>query len=143
MTDVVVEKILTEQFLSIGAPYIREKKVDGETVYENVSLPNRSFERPLGMWFEVWFIPGNPNQVEIGTSGRSRWTGIMQINICYPKGAGTDGPDMVFDAISKAFVRSDIVGGVRIKSVRRSSARIADDYYSVPVSVSWEADLDR
>lgn len=139
MTDVIVEKTLIKAFLSIHPPLARKNK-DG---YENVSFPNSTFTRPNGMWYEVAFLNNAPNQVELGTFGRSRWTGIMQISICYPKGIGTEGVNDAFEKIASHFARSSIYDGVRIKRTYRSSARLYDDYYSVPVSIEWEADLDR
>lgn len=141
MTDVVVERILRQAFLGITPPLAR--KVKGKGVYENVSFPNETFTRPNGMWYEVAFIGDRPSQVELGTDGRSRWTGILQISVCYPKGIGTKGIEDAFDRISSRFTRGSIHDGVRIRRVYRSSARTYDDYYSVPVSVEWEADLDR
>ena len=139
MTDVIVEKILTESFLNMTPPLARKNK-DG---YENVSFPNKTFKRPKGMWFDLAFINDRPNQWELGTSGRSRWIGIMQINVCYPKGVGTEGIEDAFERIASHFRRSSIHDGIRIKRTYRSSARLYDDFYAVPVSIEWEADLDR
>lgn len=139
MTDVIVEKILTESFLNMTPPLARKNK-DG---YENVSFPNKTFKRPNGMWFDIAFINDRPNQWELGTSGRSRWLGIMQINVCYPKGVGTEGIEDAFERIASHFRRSSIHDGIRIKRAYRSSARLYDDFYAVPVSIEWEADLDR
>lgn len=139
MTDVIVEKILTESFLNMTPPLARKNK-DG---YENVSFPNKTFKRPNGMWFDIAFINDRPNQWELGTSGRSRWLGIMQINVCYPKGVGTEGIEDAFERIASHFRRSSIHDGIRIKRTYRSSARLYDDFYAVPVSIEWEADLDR
>ena len=139
MTDVIVEKILTESFLNMTPPLVRKNK-DG---YENVSFPNKTFKRPNGMWFDIAFINDRPNQWELGTSGRSRWLGIMQINVCYPKGVGTEGIEDAFERIASHFRRSSIHDGIRIKRTYRSSARLYDDFYAVPVSIEWEADLDR
>lgn len=141
MTDVTVEKILKQSFLDIRPPLARRKK--GKDEYENVSFPNTTFTRPKGMWYEIAFLGNPPNQNELGTGGRSRWTGIMQISICYPKGIGTQGVDEAFERIASHFARSSQHNGVRVKRTYRSSARLYDDYYSVPVSVEWEADLDR
>lgn len=139
MTDVIVEKILTESFLNMTPPLARKNKYG----YENVSFPNKTFKRPNGMWFDIAFINDRPNQWELGTSGRSRWLGIMQINVCYPKGVGTEGIEDAFERIASHFRRSSIHDGIRIKRTYRSSARLYDDFYAVPVSIEWEADLDR
>lgn len=139
MTDVVVERILTESFLGIEPPLARRSW----SGYENVAFPNSTFTRPNGMWYEVAFIGDRPWQSELGTHGRSRWSGIMQISICYPKGIGIQGIEDAFERIATHFYRGSFHDGVRIRRVYRSSARMYDDYYSVPVSVEWEADLDR
>ncbi len=139
MTDVIVERSLRQAFIGIHPPLVRMSR--GR--FENVAFPNETFVRPKGMWYEVSFIGDRPYQQELGTAGRSRWTGIMQINVCYPKGIGTQGIEDAFERIASHFSRGSVHEGIRVRRTYRSSARSFDDYYSVPVSVEWEADLDR
>lgn len=118
-------------------------------MYPNVAFPNSSFIRPQGddgnniNWYEIFFIPGRPVQIELGTTGRSRWVGVMQVNICIPKEWGTDELLDRYDEVAKLFKSGLIIEGVRIARTYRSVSLDNDDYYCLPVSIEWQADLDR
>ena len=89
-------------------------------------------------------MPGQPFQQELGRAGRNRWTFVLQININGSRSAisGTRAYDEAYDYIAEHFKRGDIFDGIRVlKTAYRSSARIQDDYYSVPVTVMVQADL--
>lgn len=130
-------------------------------VFPNVAFPNMEFIRPtneLGdntFWYELYFIPAPPNQVELGTQGRSRWVGIMQINVCIPKTWGTEELYARYDEIAKLF-RSGLIlqdkvmideeekpYSVRIIRTYRSTAVDDDDFYCLPVTIEWRSDLYR
>jgi hypothetical protein len=56
---------------------------------------------------------------------------------------GTYDIDVVYDFFADNFKRGDIFDGIRVlKTAYRSSARLQDDYYSVPVTIMVQADLD-
>lgn len=143
MTDTTVEEFLITQFETIGTPLLTSKITNGKTTYTNVAYENKSFTRPSdNYWFELFFIPSRPYQQELGQSGRNRWQGVFQINICVPKNVGKTSINARFNSIVNAFPRGYITDGIRITSAGRTSARTADDYCFQPVSVYWEADLD-
>lgn len=128
------------------------KTNDGDEVlylYPDVLFPNISDNRPVdddGMnspWYELFFIPYAPNQIELGTSGRSRWVGIMQVNICVPLNWGTDDLYARYDELAALFRSGLILQGVRIVKTYRSSAIEDDDYYMLPITIEWQSDLDR
>lgn len=118
-------------------------------MYPHVAFPNEDFNRPkddLGIndyWYELYFIPAAPNQIELGTTGRSRWVGIMQINVCLPKTWGTEELYERYDEIAKLFRSGLILEGVRIVRTYRSTSIDSDDYFCLPVTIEWQADLDR
>lgn len=115
-----------------------------EYFYPEVALPNESFIRPEdGYWYEIYLIPAIPNQIELGSEARSRWTGIMQINICVPKDSGTKALNARYDAIASLFRSGLYIEGVRIVRTYRTSALDDGDFTVLPVSVEWWADLDR
>ena len=119
------------------------------SVYPNVAFPNSEFIRPVDengnntFWYELYFIPAPPNQIELGTKGRSRWVGIMQVNICIPKTWGTDELNNRYDEIAALFRSGLILEGVRITRTYRATAVDDDDFYCLPVTIEWQADLDR
>lgn len=118
---------------------------DDSSVKLNVIEPNRTLNgRPVNdIWFEIFPLHDQPFQQEWGTHGRNRWTFGLQINMNRPKDFGTDDFDEAYDFIASNFKRGDIFDGIRVlKTAYRSSARLLDDYYSEPVTVMVQADLD-
>lgn len=118
-------------------------------LYPEVAFPNEDFIRPVDengsnlSWYELYFIPARPNQIELGTKGRSRWFGLMQVNICVPRTWGTQELYQRYDDIAALFRSGLILEGVRIVRTYRSSALDDDDFYCLPVTIEWQADLDR
>lgn len=139
MTDVYAERIMIEKFKELEGLIVTE---DG--VYPEVAFPNTNFERPDdGYWYELFFIPGHPIQIELGSEARSRWVGILQINICTPKDSGTEPINDRYESVSKLFRPGSNFDGVRITRCYRTSALENGDYYVMPVTVEFWADLDR
>lgn len=154
MTDVYIWEKMVDRFSSmtmkdketgeiIEFPYF-EKNAQGEIT--NVIKPNETGERPTNsVWFEIFPLHTQPFQQELGQTGRNRWTFGMQININAPRAiySGTDVNDKAYDFIAANFKRGDIFDGIRVlQTAYRSSARLQDDYYSEPVTVMVQADLE-
>lgn len=140
MTDVYVENVLKERFKQIGEPFI---KYDEQNKITNISFPNESFVRPSdGQWMEFWFVPPEPFQKELFREARNRYVGLVQINIVVPTDSGTEAVDARYEIIAKNFRRGDIYEGVRIAKTYRTPAAIDGDFYIMPVTIVWEADLD-
>ena len=155
MTDTYVWQKLRQRFLSIDAQIDGEdvirKDVDDEgnvTDYTNVVEPNETKKRDElksrdYIWFEIFPLRGNPRQAELGHGGRNRWVSGIQININSPRDLGTYDVETVYDFIAEKFKRGDIFDGIRVQQTAYcSSAQMQDDYYSEPVTVMVEADLD-
>lgn len=102
-----------------------------------------------GVWYELHFIPAEPYMAEIFKNAMNRWEGIFQINICVLKTIRTLTPDQgvqdyvdnAYNSIAEVMKRGVIKDRVHITGVGRTSAIDNDDYYSVPISVSWYANL--
>lgn len=134
---------------------------DGHGGRESLFLPDKSdinyefedFHRPdpsvTGCWYELHFLPAQPTMAEIGRTAMNEWTGVFQINVCVPKTIRTYTPEYgVQDYVDNAYVsiaevmkRGVIKDRVHITGVGRTSAIDNEDYYSVPISVSWYANL--
>ena len=159
MTDTYIWQEVRRRFLELEGTV---RNIDGEEVdiiakeydgdgnvvaYTNVVEPNDIKKRADlaskdNIWFEIFPLHSRPYQKELGTVGRNRWNFGLQININSPRDFGTYGIDSVYDAIAARFKRGDIFDGVRVlQTAYRSSARLQDDYYSVPVTVMVQADL--
>ena len=154
MTDSYVWKHMVERFYSMSVtnketgevvefPYFTRNDL-GEIT--NVFEPLNTDQRPKNdIWFEIFPLHSQPHQQELGTTGRNRWTFGLQININAPRAIykGTDVIDKAYDFIAANFKRGDIFDGIRVEQTAyRSSARLQDDYYSEPVTVMVQADLD-
>lgn len=159
MTDTYIWQKIRQRFLNIEGTItdsegietdIIQKEYDGEEIvaYTNVVDPNDIEKRENlaskdNIWFEIFPLHSQPHQQELGTSGRNRWNFGLQININSPRNFGTYDVDTVYDAIAAQFKRGDIFDGIRVTNTAyRSSARLKDDYYSEPVTVMVQADLE-
>lgn len=158
MTDSYIWQKVRQRFLEIDGTYkgkedtdidiIAKEKSQGIIRYTNVIEPNEATSRNIlkskdRVWFEIFPLHSQPFQQELGTAGRNRWKFGLQININSPKDFGTYETDAVYDAIAAQFKRGDIFDGIRVlQSAYRSSARLHDDFYSVPVTVIVQADLE-
>ena len=159
MTDTYIWQKVRQRFLDIDGTYedieghetdVIQKEYEGEevTAYTNVVDPNdiekrESLASKNNIWFEIFPLHSQPSQQELGKSGRNRWNMGMQININCPRNFGTYVIDTVYDAIAEQFKRGDIFDGIRVlQTAYRSSARLQDDYYSEPVTVMVQADLE-
>ena len=154
MVNDVINKTLIEIFESATMN-------DGQGGKESLFLPDKSdinyefedFHRPdptvTGCWYELHFLPATPYMAEIFKKTMNRWTGIFQINVCVPKTIRTYYPnlgvqdfvDNAYNSIAEVMKRGVIKDRVHITGVGRTSAIDNGDYYSVPISVSWYANL--
>ena len=105
-----------------------------------------------GIWYELHFLPAQPYMAEIFKNAMNRWQGIFQINICVLKTIRTNTPNMgnmgvkdyvdnAYESIAEVMKRGVIKDRVHITGVGRSSAIDNGDYYAVPITVSWYANL--
>lgn len=146
------DDLLLENIRNHKLPRYLKYDEDGDVIYSNfpaAAFPNSDFERPVDengnntAWYELFFITSKPNQIELGTTARSRWIGIMQINICIPKTWGRKEINYRYNEIADLFRSGINIDGVRVTNTYRTSALDDDDYYCLPVTVEWWADLDR
>lgn len=163
MTDSYIWQKVRQRFLSIEGTYknINNEEIDIiakepeetrsgdiEYRYTNVIEPNEASSRCTlrsknRIWFEIFPLHIPPSQQELGKAGRNRWKFGLQINVNSPKDFGTYDTDVVYDAIAAQFKRGDIFDGIRVlQTAYRSSARMYDDFYSVPVTIMVQADLE-
>lgn len=146
MTDAIVEELMIEKFKELnGLTKINiGTEENPEYEYPEVAFPNVAFTKPEdGYWYELLFIPAEPLQIELGTEARSRWIGILQINVCVPKDSGTTPLNNRYENIAKLFRSGLIFNGIRIVRTYRTSALDDGDCCVLPVSVEWQADLER
>ena len=147
----MVQSYVNDVLISLFESAIME---DGSSLFEDdksdINYEYEAFNRPAsGCWYELHFLPAQPVMAEIGKSAMNEWKGIFQINICVLKTIRTITPnygvkdyvDNAYVSIAEVMKRGVIKDRVHITGVGISSAIDNGDYYSVPVSVSWYANL--
>jgi len=147
MVQSYVNDVLVELFESA----VQE---DGSSLFlddkSDINYEFEPFKRPKnGCWYELHFIPAQPYMAEIFKNAQNRWEGIFQINICVLKTIRTITPQYgvqdyvnnAYASIAEVMKRGVIKDRVHITGVGKSSAIDNDDYYAVPISVSWYANL--
>lgn len=148
MTQTACEESLVKLFKSVDLAFW------SEDVGQNlVSVELEEFTKPkCGYWYEVKHIPMQPRQIEFGQHSMNEWQEITQINICVYKDIKTRrsthtkyGVDFymknAYAAIAEVMKRGVIINRVHITKVGKSSAIDNGDYYSMPISVYWYANL--
>lgn len=139
MTDAHIEQRVINKFKELEG-----LTIDDDGNYPEVAFPYQSFSRPAdGYWYELFYIPSEPIQIELGEEARSRWVGILQVNVVVPKESGMEPALARFDSIAKLFRAGSYIDNIRVNRTYRSSAYEDGDFYVLPVSVEVWADLDR
>lgn len=124
--------------------------INAKGEYEDINYEFEPFTRPsYGVWYELHFLPGQPMMTEIGKNAMNTWTGIFQINVCVLKTIRTITPEYgvedyvhnAYESIAEVMKRGVIQDRVHITGIGKSSAIDNGDYYAVPISVSWYANL--
>lgn len=147
MTDLDVEQFFIKKIEDIGEPLIEKKFTAGKVVCTNIKYENKSFTRPAnGYWFELYYDTNPPVQMAGGSAGRNIWAGFFQINICVPKDCGKKSAmkryEKIFEQFRIGFVGKDFPG-LRILSIARAQMQYYDDFSLLPMSVLFEAYLER
>lgn len=147
MTDYEVEQYFIKKIENIGTPLIESTFIGGKVSYTNIKYENKSFTRPAnGYWFELYYDTNPPVQAVGGSSGRNLWAGYFQINICVPKDSGKKAAmkryEKIFNEFPIGFV-GDKFPGLRILSIGRAPMQYYDDFSLLPMSIIFEAYLER
>ena len=123
---------------------------DAEGNFTDINYEFEAFTRPsTGCWYELHFLPGIPSQLELGKNGMNAWPGVFQINVCVVKTIRTITPQFgvedyvsnAYESIAEVMKRGVIKDRVHITGIGITSAIDNGDYYSVPITVSWYANL--
>jgi hypothetical protein len=144
MTDVYVQKILTDAFLTLnvasGKPYI--KFVNGQPL--NVAVPNIAFTPPGNkQYFVLSFLPGEPNPAGMGTEAYNRFDGVFQIDVYSPLGAGEDEVNAKYEALSKLFERGKNFDEVIVQKIYCPFREPEESAYRAVVRIEWTCDLPK
>lgn len=110
---------------------------------------NAAFTPPAsGLWYERFFLPGEPEASGIGAFARNRHVGIYQINVCGPAGSMTKATDDEAERIRKCYARgtaltySGVIVTIEKCWVIRNPDSTAVPWYRQIVRVQWSADIE-
>jgi hypothetical protein len=145
MTDSYIEQVLINTFLTLnefsGVPYIKK---DGNGRPLNVSIPNVPFiESDDKHFFILSFLPNAPEPAGMGENAKNRWTGIFQIDIMVPLGAGTDEAAAKYEWINKLFQRGKSFKEIMVKRTYRVAHEAELAYYRTVVRIEFIALLSK
>jgi hypothetical protein len=145
MTDAIIEQTLIDTFLTLnefsGIEYIKR---NGSGKPLNVELPNLPLTEPSDKrFFVLSFLPNEPEPAGLGTEAYNRWTGIFQIDVMVPLGAGRDETNTKYDWIAKLFQRGKDINGVTIQRAYRATHGAEAAYYRTVIRVEFTAALPK
>lgn len=114
---------------------------------KSVAWPGKSFTPSASAWYRVSYTTTEePIAAEVGTAGRNRHTGFLQIDVFYPKDNTGEGPvRQEGERIAALFKRGDVLNynsqNVRIESGAASRCYEEEEWLHVPVKIRWRADV--
>ena len=115
---------------------------------KSVAWPGKSFTPGSSAWYRVSFVTTEqPVAAEVGVNGRNRHTGMLQIDVFYPKANQGEGQvRQEGERIAATMKRGDVFtsGGqnVRITSSAASRCFEEEEWLHVPVKIWWRADIE-
>jgi hypothetical protein len=133
MSQVTIRKLLENKLKALASSF--------PTAYENADY------KPItGTAYQSCFLlPSTPDNSTLGQSHFIE-LGLFQINVNYPQGTGANAAQAKAEAIKSHFKRgttlteSDIILVVT-DTPRIAPAFVADGWYTVPVTVNYQADI--
>jgi len=145
MTDIYIEKTLTDAFLTLNEfSNIKFITKDNKGNPLNVMFPNVLFKEPDDKrYFALSFLANEPEPAGLGTAADNRWDGIFQIDIMVPLNAGSAETEAKYDWISKLFQRGKSFGNVTVLRTYRAAHGADVTFYRTVVRVEFTASLPK
>jgi len=97
-------------------------------------------------WMSVSFMPADERTVTLGAGGKDRNEGLLQVTLFYPAGKGEGTSRETIEQLRTCFStrRLQYEGqDVLILGRYRGSGRSGDDWYQIPFTIRWQADIPR
>lgn len=104
---------------------------------------NQNMTNPPSKWAQVFFLNSDNTPFTMGRAGEDRADGILNINVRYQRGTGSDTAMSDFEVLRAAFPRGWIASGavdkvVFVEKTKRVEGE-ADDWYIMTCVVYWYA----
>jgi hypothetical protein len=145
MTDTVIEKVLTDAFLTLnefsGVSYIKK---DASGKLTNVALPNIKFDPPgNSQYFVLNFLSNEPEPAGLGLSAENTWTGIFQIDVYTPLNTGQVEQAEKMKWLYMLYGRGKSFDRVTILKCYRAFQGVEGTSFRTTIRVEWLASLPK
>lgn len=109
-----------------------------------VAWENVAFAPVAGaMYLKPSLLPGEPTQAELGNNGLNMHTGLYQISVFAPAGAGVAAVNTLVNSICDHFKRGVELtyGGVTVRLVKAYPSPMMQetDWIHIPITVQWRS----
>ena len=121
-----------------------EDRVAGTTGLPVLQRENTRITPAAGSpWSRFTMLPAQTQQESLGITGKDRLIGFAQLDLFYPADSGTATANAMADAviahIPRGLILEDMTVRVVIQTSWRGIGQRVDQYYQVPISISWRA----
>lgn len=129
MNFTAIQAILDTQLKTVvGLPTLQLENT------QNVGITGKAFSRAT-------LLPARSYQMNVGPGGTMQLLGLYQIDLFYPINTGVSTINAMVDAVIAAFPKGFLTDAdgvvVQIDVSWRETGRRVEQFYSVPVAVSW------
>jgi len=112
-----------------------------------VSEPNIDFKPVASGYLQAQHFPVDTNQVNLGSNGKNRTSGIFQVSVYWPTGEGAIEPKERASLIAAHFKRGTVItqDGLNIRIVEPphvAGVITEKQFLQVPVSINYLVDAD-
>jgi len=91
------------------------------------------------------FLPSTSETIEVNRTGKERAIGVYQATVRIPRYVGKWEANQIADDIIIGFKRGSVFSlnniSVRVISVYPNPAVVEDGFFSLPITINWQADL--
>lgn len=108
----------------------------------DVAWENADYKPIVGTpYLKPRFLPAEPEQAALGSTGSNRLGGIYQVSVIHPIGGGSAAAKAQADAIVSQFkrgtqlTRDDLT--IRVDRAWQGPAMDSEAWYTIPVSIRW------
>jgi hypothetical protein len=123
--------------------YIRQQVEEYLAAYWTLTpicWPNVAFTPPAdGAWIQVALIPGQAEQITLGTAGENRIHGIVHINLFLPINQGMGEAWNKADSLRTLFNRV-MVGAIQFQAPSTRPPMLSESWWQIPVVCPFSVD---
>jgi hypothetical protein len=123
--------------------YIRqqvEEHIAAHWTATSISWPNAAFTPPAdGAWIQVSILPGQAEQITLGTAGENRLYGVVHVNLFVPLNQGMGEAWTMADSLRALFNRITI-GAIRFCVPSAGAPLLSESWWQIPLNCPFAVD---